>query len=107
MNLPMEFGVSRRDYLTAFEAALTAAAEKAKPELVIISAGFDAHAQDPVGSLGLETEDFGPLTKLVQQVAATHADGRLISMLEGGYHVERLADCVELHLRTLLPPPAP
>jgi acetoin utilization deacetylase AcuC-like enzyme len=107
VNLPMEFGVSRRDYLTAFEAALTAAADKAKPELVIISAGFDAHAQDPVGSLGLETEDFGPLTKLVQQVAATHADGRLISMLEGGYHVERLADCVELHLRTLLPPPAP
>jgi len=105
-NLPLEFGVSRKDYLTAFETALTGAADKSKPELVIISAGFDAHAQDPVGSLGLETEDFEPLTKLVQQVAATHANGRLISMLEGGYHVERLADCVELHLRTLLSPPA-
>ena len=102
MNLPLEFGVSRKDYLAAFENALTKAAEQSKPELVLISAGFDAHAQDPIGSLGLETEDFEPLTKLVQQVAATHANGRLISMLEGGYNVARLADCVELHLRTLL-----
>jgi acetoin utilization deacetylase AcuC-like enzyme len=102
VNLPLEFGVSRKDYLAAFENALTKAAEQSKPELVLISAGFDAHAQDPIGSLGLETEDFEPLTKLVQQVAATHANGRLISMLEGGYNVARLADCVELHLRTLL-----
>lgn len=102
VNLPLEFGGSRKDYLAAFENALTKAAEQSKPELVLISAGFDAHAQDPIGSLGLETEDFEPLTKLVQQVAATHANGRLISMLEGGYNVARLADCVELHLRTLL-----
>lgn len=106
VNLPLEFGVSRKDYLTAFETSLTKAADQCKPELVLISAGFDAHAEDPIGSLGLETEDFGQLTKLVQQVAATHANGRLISLLEGGYNVERLADCVELHLRTLLPPPS-
>lgn len=103
VNLPLQFGVSRRDYLAAFQNALEKAADQCKPELVLISAGFDAHAQDPIGSLGLETEDFEPLTKLVQQVAATHANGRLISMLEGGYNVERLADCVELHLKTLLP----
>ncbi len=101
-NLPLEFGVSRKDYLTAFENALTKAADACKPELVLISAGFDAHAEDPVGSLGLETEDFETLTKLVQQVADTHSDGRLVSMLEGGYNVERLADCVELHAQTLL-----
>lgn len=108
VNLPLEFGVSRKDYLTAFETSLTKTADQCKPELVLISAGFDAHAEDPIGSLGLETQDFEQLTKLVQQVAATHANGRLISLLEGGYNVERLADCVELHLRTLLPsPPAP
>lgn len=101
-NLPLEFGISRRDFLSAFEAALTKAADHCRPELVLISAGFDAHAQDPIGSLGLETEDFEQLTKLVQQVAATHANGRLVSLLEGGYHVQRLADCVELHLKTLL-----
>ena len=102
VNLPLEFGVSRKDYLTAFEAALTRAADLCKPDLVLISAGFDAHAQDPIGSLGLETDDFESLTKLVGQVAATHSDGRVISILEGGYHVERLADCVQLHLETLL-----
>jgi acetoin utilization deacetylase AcuC-like enzyme len=74
-----------------------------KPELVILSAGFDAHADDPIGSLGLETEDFETLTKLVQQVAATHANDRLVSILEGGYNLERLAECVELHVKTLLP----
>ncbi|MEO2014913.1 MAG: histone deacetylase [Fuerstiella sp.] len=101
-NLPLRFGVSRRDYLTAFENTLTAAADSCRPELVLISAGFDAHAEDPIGSLGLETDDFAELTKLVMQVAATHANGRLVSMLEGGYNVDRLADCVELHLQTLI-----
>lgn len=104
VNLPLEFGVNRKDYRNAFENALTRAADQCKPDLVMISAGFDAHAEDPIGSLGLETEDFSDLTKLVQQVAETHANGRLVSLLEGGYNVERLAECVELHLRTLLPP---
>ena len=68
----------------------------------IISAGFDAHAEDPVGSLGLETEDFARLTEMVIQVADTHCQGRLVSLLEGGYNVIRLAECVEVHLQTLL-----
>ena len=101
-NLPLKFGIGRREYLSAFESMLTDAADRIRPELVIISAGFDAHAEDPVGSLGLETEDFEPLSKLVQQVAETHANGRLVSLLEGGYNVDRLADCVELHLRTMI-----
>lgn len=101
-NLPLQFGISRKDYLSAFENMLTEAADHIKPELVIISAGFDAHAEDPVGSLGLETEDFQTLTQLVKQVAATHANGRIVSLLEGGYDPARLADCVELHLKTLL-----
>ena len=101
-NLPLKFGISRNDYLLAFENTLTRAANAIKPDLVIVSAGFDAHAADPVGSLGLETEDFEALTKLVLQVADTNCGGRLVSVLEGGYNVERLADCVELHLATLL-----
>jgi acetoin utilization deacetylase AcuC-like enzyme len=100
-NLPLQFGISRKEYLSAFSAMLTDAADRMKPELVILSAGFDAHSEDPVGSLGLETEDFEPMTKLVQQVADTHANGRLVSLLEGGYNLERLAECVVLHLNTL------
>ena len=101
----MKFGITRPDYLTAFENALTRAADQCQPELVLISAGFDAHAEDPIGSLGLQTDDFESLTSLVQQVANTHANGRLVSLLEGGYNVDRLADCVNLHLRTLLSGP--
>jgi acetoin utilization deacetylase AcuC-like enzyme len=73
-----------------------------KPELVLISAGFDAHVKDPIGSLGLETEDFATLTKKVLEVAKTHAKGRLVSCLEGGYDLDALAESVQTHLEELL-----
>ena len=101
-NLPVAFGTSRSEYLTQFESLLTDAANKCKPELVLISAGFDAHADDPIGSLGLQTEDFEALTRLVSQVAKTHCHGRLVSCLEGGYNTRRLAESVACHLQTLL-----
>ncbi|MEI8382914.1 MAG: histone deacetylase [Planctomycetota bacterium] len=101
-NLPVAFGTSRKDYLTQFESLLTDAATKCKPELILISAGFDAHAEDPIGSLGLQTEDFETLTKLVRQVAQTHCKGRLVSCLEGGYNTQRLAESVACPLQTLL-----
>jgi acetoin utilization deacetylase AcuC-like enzyme len=106
-NLPLRFGTTRADIISAFEAELTKAADQCRPELVLVSAGFDAHAEDPIGSLGLDTDDFAVFTRLVQQVADTHASSRLVSCLEGGYNVERLADCVELHLETLLAGVAP
>jgi acetoin utilization deacetylase AcuC-like enzyme len=101
-NLPVKFGTSRKDYLSQFESLLTDAATKCKPQLVLVSAGFDAHAEDPIGSLGLQTEDFETLTKLVCQVADTHCRGRLVSCLEGGYNAQRLAESVACHLQTLL-----
>lgn len=100
-NLPVAFGTSRRDYLAQFESLLTDAAMKCKPQMILISAGFDAHKQDPIGSLGLETEDFETLTKLVKQVARTCCGGRIVSCLEGGYNVQRLAESVAIHLKTL------
>ena len=105
-NLPVAMGTSRRDYLSRFESILTDAAKKCRPELVLISAGFDAHKQDPVGSLGLETEDFETLTNLVIQVAKTYSGGRIVSCLEGGYHTQRLAESVACHLQTLLNHPS-
>ncbi len=101
-NLPVAFGTSRKDYLNQFESLLTDAATKCKPELILISAGFDAHAEDPIGSLGLQTEDFETLTKLVRQVAQTHCKGRVVSCLEGGYNTQRLAESVACHLQSLL-----
>ena len=73
INAPIRYGVSRMDYHDHFSSALEKAAEKIKPDLVLISAGFDAHAKDPVGSLGLDVEDFVILTQKVLQIANTHA----------------------------------
>lgn len=101
-NVPVEFGTSRADYLAAFRSALETSAAKVRPELVLISAGFDAHAEDPVGSLGLEVEDFQTLTRAILDVAEVHAHGRVVSVLEGGYNVPILAGCVAAHLETLL-----
>ena len=100
-NLPVKFGTARREYLTRFETMLIDAAKRCRPELVLISAGFDAHTQDPIGSLGLETEDFATLSKLVLGVAREHCGGKVVSLLEGGYNVAALADCVALHLSVL------
>ncbi len=100
-NVPLPFGISRADYLAAFRGALSDLADRFRPELVILSAGFDAHADDPVGNLGLEVEDFETLTADVLQVAGTHAAGRIVSVMEGGYNVPILAGCVEAHLRSM------
>ncbi len=102
LNVPVRFGTSRKDYRGAFTKALEKAADACKPDLVLISAGFDAHAQDPIGSLGLEIDDFIMLTKQVLDVAKTHAKGRLVSCLEGGYNLEVLAEAVQAHLEELL-----
>lgn len=104
-NVPVKFGTSRQEFLDRFRRAVEELAEKVRPQLVIISAGFDAHRLDPIGSLGLEVEDFATLTQIVLGVARAHARGRVVSMLEGGYHVEMLAESVSLHLKGLLAKP--
>ena len=100
-NIPINFGTSRSEYLAAFETSLTTFAEKLKPELILLSAGFDSHAEDPVGNLGLEVEDFMSMTTIVMQIAATHCQDRLVSVLEGGYNIPILAGCVSAHLESL------
>jgi acetoin utilization deacetylase AcuC-like enzyme len=107
LNIPLPYGIPRSEYHAAFERGLTKLADTMRPELVLISAGFDAHAEDPVGDLGLEVEDFVTLTELIVQVAETHADGRLVSVLEGGYNLPILAGCVAAHLEALGAVPAP
>lgn len=100
-NIPLPHGTPRPRYLAAFRAGLHTLADKIQPELVLVSAGFDAHAEDPVGDLGLEVEDFESVTKEIVEVAETHAKGRIVSILEGGYNVPILASCVATHLHAL------
>jgi acetoin utilization deacetylase AcuC-like enzyme len=102
VNVPVAFGTPRPKYFELFQAGLDKIAARMKPQLVLVSAGFDAHKDDPVGSLELETEDFTELTKRVAAVADEHAGGKVVCVLEGGYNLEKLADSVAVHLRTLL-----
>jgi len=101
-NLPLEFGTTRDAIRDRFRAALEDLARHVRPQLVIVSAGFDAHREDPIGSLGLEVEDFALLSRMVLDVADEYAGGRVVSVLEGGYNPARLAESVAVHLETML-----
>ena len=80
---------------------LLPALEDFRPQLVFISAGFDAHMRDPLADLMLETEDFGWLTRQLRTLADRHAGGRVVSMLEGGYDLDALRDCAKVHVDAL------
>jgi len=100
-NIPLPHGTSRPKYHAAFRAGLEKIADRIRPELVLVSAGFDAHAEDPIGDLGLEIGDFEDITREIVAVAETHAKGRIVSLLEGGYNIPILAGSVEAHLHSL------
>jgi acetoin utilization deacetylase AcuC-like enzyme len=101
LNIPLPYGTPRAHYHAALSAGLHSLADRIKPELVLISAGFDAHAEDPVGDLGLEVDDFDKITREIVKVAEAHAQGRILSVLEGGYNIPILAACVAAHLHAL------
>jgi Deacetylases, including yeast histone deacetylase and acetoin utilization protein len=102
LNVPITFGTPRADYLQQFNEGLELLATKIRPQLILISAGFDAHRLDPIGSLGLESEDFALMTRSVLEVANTYSGGRVVSALEGGYNPIAVAECVESHVQQLL-----
>ena len=100
-NLPVEYGTPRDRIVSWFGRELEEFAAEQRPQMVFVSAGFDAHRTDPVGGLGLEVEDFATLSDIVLNMAAAHAGNRVVSVLEGGYDPEVLAECVETHLKCL------
>ena len=102
INVPMEAGEGDDEYRTIFHQVLVPAAEQFKPELVIISAGFDAHKDDPLASMGLTESGYAELTGLVAGIAKRYAQGRILSSLEGGYNLTALAASVDAHVRGLL-----
>lgn len=101
-NLAIEYGTPRQEYVRRFTDELGEFADRIRPQLVLVSAGFDTHRMDPVGSLDLEDEDFATLTRCVLDVAAQHAGGRIVSALEGGYNLQVVPGSIEVHLRSLL-----
>jgi acetoin utilization deacetylase AcuC-like enzyme len=101
-NVPLPAGSDDRRYLQEVRDKLVPSAQKFQPDFVLISAGFDAHENDLLGGMSVTTEGFAEMTRVVRQLAEDHCDGRLVSVLEGGYHLDSLAACVEAHLRNLL-----
>ena len=102
INVPMEAGEGDEEYRAVFQKTLVPAADAFKPEFVIISAGFDAHQEDPLASMGLTEEGYEDLTGIVAGIAKRYANGRILSSLEGGYHLTALAASVDRHIRALL-----
>ena len=102
INVPMEAGEGDEEYHKIFLKALVPAADAFKPEFVIISAGFDAHKDDPLASMGLTEAGYTDLTNIVAGVAKRHAKGRILSSLEGGYNLTALAGSVDAHVNALV-----
>ena len=102
INCPFPAHTGREEIFGAFRDRLLPAAEAFTPELVMISAGFDSRLGDPLGQFRLADGDFAELTKMLQDLADRHADGRLVSALEGGYSLAGLASSVESHVGALL-----
>jgi acetoin utilization deacetylase AcuC-like enzyme len=102
INVPMNVGEGDDTYREVFQKVLLPAADAFQPDFVIVSAGFDAHKDDPLASMGLTEEGYADLTRMVVSIARRHSRGRLLSCLEGGYNLQALSASVERHLLALL-----
>lgn len=101
LNLPLRAATPAAEQKRGFEAALDEMAGSFRPDLIIVSAGFDSHLDDPLGQLLLTDQDFVELTRAVKQWAESSCNGRLVSCLEGGYNLDTLGGTVRAHVREL------
>ena len=102
VNVPLPAGAGDAEFRRAFEDTLEPAARRFAPDLVLISAGFDAHTDDPLGGMKMTPQGYADLTRIVKRIARASARGRMVSVLEGGYNLDGLAASVEAHLRALM-----
>ena len=102
VNVPLPAGTGGIEFRAAFERVILPALDQFAPDLVMISAGFDGHAADPLAHLRLRTEDFGWVTRELLALAQRHSNGRVVSALEGGYDLDALANSAAEHVRALM-----
>ena len=100
-NAPLKAGIKGKEFLKIFEQKVLNPIDKFKPEVILISAGFDAHARDPLASINLESKDFYEITKKIVDLANVHSEGRIISFLEGGYDLLALSESIKEHFLAL------
>ena len=101
MNAPVPFGSGIQQYMDAFEKKLKPVALQFKPDFVLISAGFDAHKDDPLSGIDLASDAYGKFTDIIREIADQTCDGRIVSVLEGGYSLSALSESVLEHLKHL------
>jgi acetoin utilization deacetylase AcuC-like enzyme len=101
LNLPVPAYTKGMDIREMIEHTWMPRLEQFKPEMIFISAGFDAHREDDLGQLGLVEQDYAWITSRIKDIAKRHAKGRIVSCLEGGYNLKALARSVEAHIRVL------
>jgi acetoin utilization deacetylase AcuC-like enzyme len=101
LNVPLSPGAGSDEFEVAFDDLIVPALHDFAPDLIVISAGFDAHWRDPLASINLREEDFGWATGVLMEVAARHCRGRIVSTLEGGYDLDGLGASVAAHVETL------
>jgi acetoin utilization deacetylase AcuC-like enzyme len=102
VNAPLRAGDGGAKFREAYEDLILPRLNAFAPELVVISAGFDAHTRDPLANLNLLEDDFAWATAKLMDVADAHAQGRVVSTLEGGYDLQGLARSVAVHVTTLM-----
>jgi len=101
LNIPLPAGTTSEEYLNAYEFVLKKIREF-KPEFILLSAGFDAHKDDPLAQLQLESKDFYNITKRTLELSKQYCDGKVVSILEGGYDLLALQESTEMHVKALL-----
>ena len=100
-NATLKAGTTSKEFIAIFDQKVLKAIDKFKPEVILISAGFDAHKRDPLANINLESDDFFKITKSIIDIANTHSKGRVISFLEGGYDLQALSESILEHLNAL------
>ncbi len=96
-NAPIVAGTDGKDFIKILESRILDNIDKFKPEIILISAGFDAHKRDPLANINLESENYNQITKMIIEIANIHSQGRVISFLEGGYDLLALSESIKEH----------
>lgn len=102
INVPLPAGTTGREFRRAVAAAWFPQLERFRPQLILVSAGFDAHRDDPLANLNLTEEDYDWITREIMAIAGRHAEGRVIATLEGGYALPALGRSAATHIRALM-----
>ena len=97
-NAPILAGTEGKDFIKILENKILNNIDKFRPEIILISARFDAHKRDPLAHINLESKDYYDLTKKIIEIANIHCQGRIISFLEGGYDLLALSESIKEHL---------